>query len=45
MVYGLENTSDPKAKALAFDIAQKWLNNNFEAYKQSIPNSMFEKVL
>jgi len=45
MVYGLENTADPRAKALAFDVARKWLYNNFAAYKQSIPNSMFEKVL
>jgi hypothetical protein len=45
MVYGLENSADPRAKALAFDIARKWLDNNFAAYKQSVPNSMFEKVL
>ncbi|XP_046649837.1 trehalase-like [Daphnia pulicaria] len=43
MVYGLENSADPRAKALAFDIARKWLDNNFAAYIQSVPNSMFEK--
>ncbi|EFX63003.1 hypothetical protein DAPPUDRAFT_308726 [Daphnia pulex] len=43
MVYGLENSADPRAKALAFDIARKWLDNNFAAYEQSVPNSMFEK--
>ena len=44
MVVGLENTADPRAKLLAFDLAHKWLNNNFEAYTQSIPSAMFEKV-
>ena len=44
MVFGLENTGDPRAKALAFDLARKWLNNNYLAYQQSIPSAMFEKV-
>lgn len=45
MVVGLENTADPRAEALAFDLARNWINNNFVAYQQSIPNAMFEKVL
>lgn len=45
MVVGLENTADPRAEALAFDLARKWINNNYVAYQQSIPNAMFEKVL
>ena len=44
LVVGLENTGDPRAKALAFDLAQKWLINNYDAYQQSMPNAMFEKV-
>lgn len=44
LVVGLENTGDPRAEVLAFDLARKWLNNNFAAYQQSIPNAMFEKV-
>jgi alpha,alpha-trehalase len=44
MVVGLENTGNEKAQSLAFDLARKWLNNNYEAYIQSIPNAMFEKV-
>lgn len=43
LVYGLENTADPRAETLAFDIARKWLDNNFLAFQQSIPNAMFEK--
>lgn len=45
MVVGLENTADPRAEALAFDLARRWINNNFLAYQQSTPNAMFEKVL
>ncbi len=44
LVVGLENTGDPRAKALAFNLAQKWLINNYDAYQQSMPNAMFEKV-
>lgn len=44
IVIGLENTGYPKAQTLAFDLARKWLNNNYEAYFESIPNAMFEKV-
>ena len=44
MVVGLENTGDPRAKALAFHLAQKWLINNYNAYQESTPNAMFEKV-
>lgn len=44
MVVGLENTKDPRAKAMAFDLASKWLNNNRLAYEQS-DGAMFEKVL
>ncbi len=44
MVVGLENTGDPRAKALAFNLAQKWLINNYDAYQESMPNAMFEKV-
>ena len=44
IVYGLENTADSRAQALAFDLARKWLNNNYLAYQQSIPSAMFEKV-
>ncbi|KZS20820.1 Trehalase [Daphnia magna] len=43
LVVGLENTGDPRAKALAFKLAQKWLINNYDAYQQSMPNAMFEK--
>ena len=43
IIQGLENTGDPRAKKLAFDLAQKWILNNFEAYKESMPNAMFEK--
>ena len=45
MVVGLENTGDPRAQAIAFDLASRWINNNFAAYQQSSPNAMFEKVL
>lgn len=44
IVVGLENTGDPRAKALAFNLAQKWLINNYDAYQESMPNAMFEKV-
>lgn len=44
MVIGLENTDDPRAQSLAFDLARRWINNNYVAYQQSIPNAMFEKV-
>lgn len=43
MVVGLENTNDPRAEKLAFDLASKWLNNNLLAYQQS--EAMFEKVM
>ena len=45
MVTALENTGNPRAKDLAFRLAQKWVRNNFEAYQQSMPNAMFEKVI
>ena len=35
-VIGLENTGNAKAKQLAFDLAQKWILNNFEAFKESM---------
>lgn len=45
IVVGLENTGNPRAKAIAFQLAQRWLSNNYEAYQQSMPNAMFEKVV
>jgi len=44
LVIGLENTGEPKAQALALDLAKKWLLNNYYAYEQTMPNAMFEKV-
>ena len=44
VVVGLEKTREPRAQALAFDLAQKWLTNNYNAYQQSMPKAMFEKV-
>ena len=42
MVVGLENTKDPRARQLAFDLASRWINNNYVSYNQS--RAMFEKV-
>lgn len=41
LVVGLENTGEPQAQAVAFELAQKWLHNNFKAYQQA--SAMFEK--
>nr|BAI67864.1 trehalase [Artemia franciscana] len=43
LVMGLDKTGDPRAKELAFDVAQRWVFNNYEAFTQSLPNAMFEK--
>ena len=43
MVVGLNNTGDPVAQRLAFEIAETWVRSNYKAYKSS--NTMFEKVL
>lgn len=42
---GLEQTGEPQAKELAYDLARRWLDNNYVAYQQSLPKAMFEKVL
>ena len=34
-----------QAQELAFDLARRWLDNNYAAFQQSNPNAMFEKVL
>lgn len=44
VVVGLESTGNARAQELAFSLAQRWLVNNYEAYQQSMPNAMFEKV-
>ncbi|KAJ3639867.1 hypothetical protein Zmor_003199 [Zophobas morio] len=41
MVVGLNNTGDPVAQRLAFEIAETWVRSNYKAYKSS--NTMFEK--
>jgi len=42
IVVGLEKTGQPQAQAVAFDLAQRWILNNYVAYKQS-GDAMFEK--
>ena len=44
MIVALENTGHARAKDLAFKLARKWILNNFEAFTESWPNAMFEKV-
>ena len=34
IVVGLEKTGQPEAQAVAFDLAQRWLLNNYVAYQQ-----------
>ncbi|XP_053307913.1 trehalase [Spea bombifrons] len=41
VIEGLEQSSSTKAKEIAFSLAQKWVQTNYEAYKQY--NAMFEK--
>jgi len=41
LVVGLEKTGQPEAQAVAFQLAQKWLLNNFYAYQEA--SAMFEK--
>lgn len=42
VVDALEMTGNPEAKALAFEIAEKWISSNYKAFQQS--KKMFEKV-
>ncbi|XP_018408353.1 PREDICTED: trehalase [Nanorana parkeri] len=41
VIEGLENTQSAKAKDIAFRLAQKWVNVNYNAFKKY--NAMFEK--
>lgn len=43
IIVGLENTGDERARRLAFDLAQKWIANNYDAYQDAVPSAMFEK--
>lgn len=42
LISGLSNTGDPEAAELAFDLAQKWVRNNWLTYTQT-NKTMFEK--
>ncbi len=37
IIVGLENTGDERARRLAFDLAQKWIANNYDAYQDAVP--------
>ena len=43
VVVGLEKTGVARARQLAFDLAQKWIVNNFDVYRETRPSAMFEK--
>ncbi|CAL8082201.1 unnamed protein product [Orchesella dallaii] len=43
IVDALDKTGDEEAKSLAFELADKWIRNNYKAFLQSSPNHMFEK--
>jgi len=43
VVQALEKSNVPEAKALAFDLAQRWIRTNYKSFYQSEPNHMFEK--
>ena len=45
IVVGLEKTGQPKAQAVAFDLAQRWLLNNYVAYQQVIHESCSWKLI
>jgi len=44
VVEALHNSGDEEAMSLAFDIAERWIDNNYKAFKQTTPSHMFEKV-
>lgn len=42
MIVGLNNTGDTSAQRLAYEIAEKWVKSNFQAYNDT--THMYEKV-
>jgi alpha,alpha-trehalase len=42
VVDALDNSGNAEAKALAFEISEKWISSNYKAFEQS--KKMFEKV-
>lgn len=43
IVDALDNSGNAEARALAFEIAEKWIASNYRAFQQS--QKMFEKVI
>ncbi|KAJ9575304.1 hypothetical protein L9F63_025746, partial [Diploptera punctata] len=41
MIMSLNNTNDPWAQQLAFDLSEKWVRSNYKAYNET--SAMFEK--
>ncbi|XP_046406587.1 trehalase isoform X1 [Ischnura elegans] len=41
MAVGLDNTGDPWAKKLAYEITERWVRSNFKAYNET--HAMYEK--
>jgi hypothetical protein len=41
----LDKSGNAEAKELGFELAERWVQSNYQAFYQSKPNHMFEKVL
>jgi alpha,alpha-trehalase len=42
VIMSLDNTNDPWAQRLAYEMSQRWVRSNYKAFNET--NSMFEKV-
>jgi len=42
MIIGLDNTNDVGAKALAFQMAEKWVRSNYKTFNET--GNMYEKA-
>jgi hypothetical protein len=45
MIDALDAIGTSVTKDLAFRLAEKWVLSNFQAFCESKPNAMFEKVI